>query len=151
MDQSNSASSLKEQIYSANLLQNAYYFSPPIPIILLQNIQPCLLDTAVLHWFLGPRLIDPGAGRERGVTTHTRISERLEVSGSGIKNGCRQMETILHVYGCKAAHINRSAASQIIFCVAWTDDGEKLSSVSASRIIILKLDLTFNHAKLKGQ
>ena len=81
MDQSNSASSLKEQIYSANLLQNAYYFSPPIPIILLQNIHPCLLDTAVLHWFLGPRLIDPGAGRERGVTTHTRISERLEVSG----------------------------------------------------------------------
>ena len=22
--------------------------------------------TAVLHWFLGPRLIDPGAGREEG-------------------------------------------------------------------------------------
>ena len=38
------------------------------------------LTTAVLHWFLGQRLIDPGAGRERGVTTHTRIRDQLEVS-----------------------------------------------------------------------
>ena len=34
----------------------------------------------MLHWFLGPRLLDPGAGRERGVTTHTRITDQLEVS-----------------------------------------------------------------------
>ena len=33
----------------------------------------------MLHWFLGPRLLDPGTGRERGVTTHTRITDQLEV------------------------------------------------------------------------
>ena len=37
------------------------------------------LDTAVLHWFLGQRLIDPGAGREKGVITHTKINLQLEV------------------------------------------------------------------------
>ena len=36
-------------------------------------------DQAVLHWFLDQRLLDPGAGRERGLTTHTNIHTRLEV------------------------------------------------------------------------
>ena len=37
------------------------------------------LDHAVLHWFLDQRLLDPGAGRERGLTTQTNIHTRLEV------------------------------------------------------------------------
>ena len=30
--------------------------------------------TAVLHWFLGPRLVDPGAGREEGGVSIVQFS-----------------------------------------------------------------------------
>ena len=36
-------------------------------------------EKAGLHWFLDKRLLDPAAGRERGLTTHTNIHTRLEV------------------------------------------------------------------------
>ena len=36
-------------------------------------------ETAVLHWFVNQRLIDPGAGRERNVKTATRIENKFEV------------------------------------------------------------------------
>ena len=35
--------------------------------------------TAVLHWFVNQRLIDPGAGRERNVRTSTKISKQFQV------------------------------------------------------------------------
>ena len=35
--------------------------------------------TAVLHWFVNQRLIDPGAGRERNVRTSTKISNTFQV------------------------------------------------------------------------
>ena len=36
-------------------------------------------DTAVLHWFVNQRLIDPGAGREKNVRTATKITTKFEV------------------------------------------------------------------------
>ena len=37
-------------------------------------------ETAVLHWFQGQRLVDPGAGREDGVSTATRLDRDLQVT-----------------------------------------------------------------------
>ena len=36
-------------------------------------------ETAVLHWFVNQRLIDPGAGREKNVKTVTRIANKFQV------------------------------------------------------------------------
>ena len=36
-------------------------------------------ETAVLHWFVNQRLIDPGAGRETNVKTATRIANTFQV------------------------------------------------------------------------
>ena len=44
-------------------------------------------ETAVLHWFLGQRLIDPGAGREEGGVSHWEGGEARE----GAKQGRRVM------------------------------------------------------------
>ena len=72
------------------------------------------LSSAVLHWFLGQRLIDPGAGRERGVTTHTRIRDMLEVRG--------QRESVICDIN-EAAHIKQIAAvAQICLLLCGTDD-----------------------------
>ena len=35
--------------------------------------------TAVLHWFQDQRLIDPGAGREKGVITQVNLGSDLQV------------------------------------------------------------------------
>ena len=72
------------------------------------------LSSAVLHWFLGQRLIDPGAGRERGVTTHTRLRARLEVRGG------EEREIICDIN--EAAHIKQIAAAQICLLLCGTDD-----------------------------
>ena len=60
------------------------------------------LEQAVLHWFLDQRLLDPGAGRERGLTTHTNIHTRLEVQYLYFENfpGRWNIETFPSNYLC---------------------------------------------------
>ena len=40
---------------------------------------PDFRKSAVLHWFLNQRLIDPGAGREKNIRTATRIGNKFQV------------------------------------------------------------------------